>query len=244
MFRMHSFHVSQKITGNSISIYEDEQLHHLRDVLRLKVGEKVIVFDSEGNEYLSTIAELNKKEALLTVKSKKAARPRKLKLAIACAIPKQAKMDEIIDKLTQLDVDVIIPMQTERVIVKLEGRQEERLERWRKIARSAAEQSHRNTLPLVTEIRNLPEVLVQSREYDLKLIPNLEGDRKSIKEIITGLKPTGIIALIGPEGDFTPQEVGRAKTSGFVPVSLGDSVLRVDTAAIAIASYLEFEFID
>jgi 16S rRNA (uracil1498-N3)-methyltransferase len=241
---MHSFFISQKIIGTSVSISADEQLHHLRDVLRLKVGDEVTVFDGEGNEYLGAIVGLEKQQAILTVKHRKAAQPRKLKLAIACAIPKQSKMDDIIDKLTQLGVDIVIPLKTERVIVKLEGHQGARLERWRKIARNAAEQSRRNTLPFISEVLDFNEVIAQSKDYNLKLIPTLAGDRKTIQEIFTGPKPNSIIALIGPEGDFTPLEVGEAIVAGFVPVSLGDWVLRVDTAAIALTSYFQFACLD
>jgi 16S rRNA (uracil1498-N3)-methyltransferase len=237
---MHSFYLPEKITGDTASITEAEQLHHLRDVLRLKVGDEITVFDGEGNEYRCTIRELDNKQAILVVKAGKPAQTPILRLTIACAIPKQSKMDEIIDKLTQLGVNTIIPLVTERVIVKMDEAKGTRLERWKKIARSAAEQSHRNTLPVISPVTNLKEVLNQSGNYQLKLAPTLEGERETLKEVLMDSKPASILVLIGPEGDFTPQEVLDILRAGFRPISLGDLVLRVETAAIAVASYIRF----
>jgi 16S rRNA (uracil1498-N3)-methyltransferase len=244
---MHYFYTEIQVNGNSASITDAEQLHHLRDVLRLKSGEQITVCDTVGNEYLCTIASLDKKQAGLTIESRKAAPPPRARLTMACAVPKLTHMDDIIDKLTQLDVDMIIPMQTERVIVRLDGpgeRSDKRLERWRKIGRSAAEQSHRRRLPIVTPVTDLQEVLKQAQDYGLKLIPTLEGQRKSLKEIAAVSSAPGIIALIGPEGDFTPGEVEQAVSAGFTAVSLGETVLRGDTAATALASYLKLELVE
>ena len=246
---MHRFYVANPITGQTALISDAEQIHHMRAVLRLQTGREVTVFDGEGNEYLGTISLISKSQVVLALKSRKPAPPNKLKLTIACALPKQAGMDEIVTKLTQLGVDTLIPLETERVISRLKAKQdisqnEGRLERWRKISRNAAEQSRRNSLPDITRVMSLPEVLAQSLDYELKLIPTLAVEGKTLKEILVGSNPTSIMALIGPEGDFTPEEVDQALKNGFIAVSLGDTVLRVDTAAIALASYLKFALQD
>ncbi len=238
---MHRFYVPKKIDSDTVSITDPQQLHHLRDVLCLKTGDEVIVFDSRGNEYTGVVRELREKEAVLSVTPIEGAKTAAVRIAIACAMPKKAQMDEIIDSLTQLGVDVIIPMDTERVIVKLdEDKKEARLERWLRIAQSAAEQSQRNSVPVIEPVTTIKQVVSHSRGYDLKLIPTLSGERKHIKEVVAESRPESVIVLIGPEGDFTPQEVELATKAGFVPVSLGDSVLRVGTAAVAVASYLRF----
>jgi 16S rRNA (uracil1498-N3)-methyltransferase len=241
---MYSFYLPERITDNTTSISDAEQLHHLRDVLRLKAGDEIVVFDGEGDEYLCEIMELDKKHAGLQIKTRKSAPIRKLKLAIACAIPKQSRMDDIVDKLTQLGVDSIIPLVTQRVIVKLGGTQENRLERWRKIALSASEQSHRNTLPNIFPVIGLQEFLVESKGYELKLMPTLTGERKTIRQVLAGSTPASILVLIGPEGDFTPEEIQDAFSAGVIPISLGDTVLRVDTAAIAVASYIKLHSVE
>ena len=235
---MNRFYVNEAVSGGSIVISDPEQLHHLRDVLRLKPGDEVAVFDPAGEEFLAEVSGLERKKAVLAVKSRRPAPPERLKITIACAVPKKSRMDDIVDKLTQLGVDAIIPLETERTIVKLEERQSDRLERWQKIARNAAEQSRRNRLPRIYPVMGLEDVLGTAPEFDLKLIPTLAGDSRPLREALTGIRPASVLVLIGPEGDFTPGEVRRAFEAGFLPVSLGRTVLRVETAAIAAAAFL------
>ncbi len=236
---MHRFYLARKINGETISISDSSQIHHIRDVLRLQVGDQITLFDPEGLEYLGAIDIINREQAIVRILTRKPAPAKPCELAIACAIPKQSRMDDIVDKLTQLGVVSIIPLETERAIVKMDKNGPNRLERWRKIARNAAEQSRRNTLPLIPAAMSLPEVLAQSKNYRLKLISSLAGDRKPLREILAESKPESVLALIGPEGDFTELEIDQAIGAGFVPVSLGATVLRVETAAIAIAAYIK-----
>jgi 16S rRNA (uracil1498-N3)-methyltransferase len=200
----------------------------------------VVLFDSEGIEYLAKIETLNRKQTSLSIEMTKKAKPNTSTLTIACAIPKKSRMDDIVDKLTQLGVDEIVPLITARVIVKLEKNSENRLERWRKVALSASEQSQRNKLPVISPILNFKEILAISNQYLFKLIPTLSGQRKNIREVISSPFSGSILVLIGPEGDFSQEEVRQAEIGGFIPVSLGENVLKVDTAAIAAASYIRF----
>lgn len=235
---MHRFYISHPIDGDTFTL-TGEQLHHIRDVLRLKAGDRVALFDSSRNEYLSSIQKIDKTQALLKVDSMHTVPPPRTRITIACAVPKKSGMDDLIDALTQLGVDVIIPMQTERVIVKPdESRQDARLERWRRIALSAAQQSQRSSIPEIHPVTALPEVIAESSGCDLKLIPALTGERRSLREVLDGKEPHRIIVLIGPEGDFTPEEVALAVGAGFISVTLGDNILRVATAALAAASYI------
>ncbi len=235
---MPRFYIDQKVTGDTIGLTEPDQVHHIRQVLRLKVGEEVTVFDPEGNEYRASISTLDRQQVLLQVQSRQAASPRRYSLAVACAVPKRSLLDDVIDKMTQLGVDTIIPLITERVIVKLAENPASRLDRWKKIARSAAEQSQRRTLPEIPGIFDWPKIMDISAEYELKLIPTLTGSSRPINTALSGNQSSRILVLIGPEGDFSPREVDQALAAGFVPVSLGNTVLRVETAAIAIASYI------
>ena len=235
---MHRFYLPRKINGETASISDTGQMHHIRDVLRLQVGDQIALFDAEGLEYLGAIDSISREQAVVRILTRKPAPAKTCELAVACAIPKKSRMDDIVDKLTQLGVDSIIPLETERAIVKMDKNGPNRLERWRKIARNAAEQSRRNTLPLIPAAMSLPEVLAQSKNYRLKLIPSLAGDRKPLREILAESKPESVLALIGPEGDFTAQEIDQAIGAGFVPVSLGATVMRVETAAIAVAAYI------
>jgi 16S rRNA (uracil1498-N3)-methyltransferase len=126
-------------------------------------------------------------------------------------------------------------------VVKLDSaKTEARLKRWQKIAQSAAQQSQRSRIPVIESVARFEDVILSSQDYDLKLIPNLSGERKPIREVVAETRPKDVIVLVGPEGDFTAEEVGLALSQGFIAVSLGDTVLRVATAAIAVAAYIKF----
>jgi 16S rRNA (uracil1498-N3)-methyltransferase len=118
-----------------------------------------------------------------------------------------------------------------------------RLKRWRKIALSAAEQSQRSRIPEVRDVMPLAAFLHFAQDYKIKLIPTLAGSRINLSETLNSSEKNSVAALIGPEGDFSADEIGLALAAGFVPVSLGDLVLRVDTAAIATASYIRLSLL-
>lgn len=225
-----------------ITLTDPAQLHHLRDVLRIRPKEKVAVFDGVGNEYIVSVSEIKTAEAKLEIKDKRKTAASGINITVACAIPKNVKMDDIVDKLTQLGVDCVIPLETERVIVRLDRQKKlNRLERWKKIVQSATKQSQRSRFMEIEPVSSFKEAILISKDFDLKLIPTLEGERLSLKEVFNRQfeKIKKVIIFIGPEGDFSPAEVSLAKKEGFLPVSLGNSVLRVDTAAIAIAGFIK-----
>lgn len=231
------FCYSRNIKGQNIVIDDISTEHHLKDVLRIKEGSYLEIFDEKGNAYQCLVEGLQDKVFLKVIK-KLEVRANEVRVTVACAIPKKAKMDEIVEKLTQLGVERIIPLETSRVIVKLDkARKILRHKRWEKIAVSAAEQSKRQSIPVVEQVKGMKEVLAEAGNYDLKIIPTLAGSRISIKDALC-VKPKNILIFIGPEGDFTDEEVTLAKKTGCVPVSLGENVLRVDTAAIAVVSFI------
>jgi 16S rRNA (uracil1498-N3)-methyltransferase len=240
---MHRFYID-RIEGETALLTDTVQLHHLKDVLRLQVNDEVNISDGAGNDYAGVITAINKKQATIRITAKMAAQVPSLKLTVACAIPKGSRLDEVIDHLTQLGVERIIPMQTERVIVKLDGAgAESRLKRWRKIAQSAAQQSRQSRITVIEAVTGFEDVIKSAHNYDLKLIPHLTGQRRLIKDVLAESRPKDIIVVIGPEGDFTPEEVTLALSNDFTAVSLGDTVLRVATAAIAAASYIKLSAI-
>lgn len=237
---MHHFYIPGKISTDIVAIVDLKTVHYLRNVLRLKEGEKVQVFDETGSEYSGVITQIKSRQAVLTINSQRPLEAKRSRIAVACAVPKKSKMDDIIDKLTQLEVDIIVPLITERVVVKLEAKADLRLERWRKIAVNAAQQSRRNSLPVITPITDFKQAISQASGFDLRMIATTIEEKKAIKEIFTAYNPASVFVMVGPEGDFTDNEVKQAANAGFLSVSLGNSVLRVETAAIAIASYMRF----
>jgi len=225
-----------------IILNDTAQLHHLRDVLRVRPGEKVAVFDHSGNEYMAQVLEIGLNCVKLKIEARRPPNELDIEITVACAIPKKVKMDDIIDKLTQLGVSCIIPLQTERVVVKLDKQKKiQRFQRWEKIALSAVKQSQRSKMVQIKPVTDFKDAIAETGDFDLKLIPTLEAERKTLKSIFNQ-SPSQfkkIMVLIGPEGDFTLQEIALAKKAGFLPVSLGKQVLRVDTAAIAAASFIK-----
>jgi 16S rRNA (uracil1498-N3)-methyltransferase len=237
---MHRFYIEQ-ISGDKAVLADLNQVHHIRDVLRLKTGDIIIVFDSAGHEYKAAIDSVGRKQVELNLTPLKPRPASSVNLTVACAIPKAGRMDDIIDHLAQLGVERIIPMLTDRVVVKLDtAAGEARLSRWQKIAQSAARQCQRSSVPVITPVTDVKEVIENSQDFDLKLIPHLTGERTLIKDVLAKSRAKNIIVLIGPEGDFTPEEVDLASHNGFVPVTLGYTVLRVATAAISVTAYIRF----
>ena len=238
---MHRFFIpSGDISKEEVIISDAKQAHHIRDVLRLKAKDSVVIFDENANEYKCQIAKLIP-ELSLKIKTRvlSSGVKNKFSLTVACAIPKNSNMDDIIDKLTQIGVDRIIPLKTRRVIVRLDEKKAVlRLSRWKKIALSASQQSQRKSLAAIDAVKEIKDVLEESEDYDLKLIPTLAGERKTLKEVLANNSAKNILVLIGPEGDFTDEEVRLAIKYGCISVSLGSNVLRVETAAVSAASFI------
>jgi len=229
-----------KISQDKITLDSFNEVHHIKDVLRLKEGEWIFVFDNQGNEYGGPIREVSSRTIVVEIQEKRQSVSNAVNITVACAIPKKQKMDDIVDKLTQLGVDRIIPLEAEHVVVKLDKQKKAaRQKRWEKIALAASQQSKRGRLPVIEPIMNIQEVLSGAKAYDLKLIPVLLGKRKALKEVFINAKAKNILILIGPEGDFTAREVDLAVKYGCVPVTLGELVLRVETAAVAVASFIK-----
>lgn len=239
---MHRFYIpSSNISSEQAEINDPSQANHIKNALRLKVGSKIILFDDKKYEYTAIIQEILDRKVIFNLKNKnRVMTDNKINITVACALPKKSKFDDMVDKLTQLGVNRIIPMITERVIVKLDSSKIDlRQRRWQKIALSAAQQSKRADLVLIDRLKDIQEVLLESKNFDLKLIPNLGEDKNTLKDIFSAHSYKNIIFLIGPEGDFTSQEISLAKKAGFIPVTLGSNVLRVETAAIAVTSFIK-----
>ncbi len=243
---------SQNISKEKITISDKNQFHHIKNVLHCKVGEAIAIFDEKGNNYSGVIEKFLPHSCVIarpvvssslrgpdTIVAGPKQSQERITLTVACAIPKKSKMEGVVDKLTQLGVERIIPMRTERVIVKLDSRKEKsRLERWNKVALNAVEQCQGCSLPLISPVKDLENVLLETKNYDLKLIPALIGKRRPLKDILSRSKAKNIMILIGPEGDFTQSEFDSAIRAGFIPVTLGGRVLRVETAAIAVTAFI------
>lgn len=235
---------AKNITTNKIIISDKKQLHHLVTVMRHKQGDGLFVFDGESKEYECAIDKLAKNNVELAILGVRKYAPAKgLHISLACAMPKKTKMDYIIEKATELGVEKIIPLKTERTIVELsQERLTHKLSRWQNIINEACEQSTRIRLPELSPVSSFKNAVREAKAHDLALIPHLGAGNKHIKDAVSGFSGKSVIVFIGPEGDFTEREISLAKACGCVAVSLGENVLKVDTAAIAVVAFLRFWF--
>ncbi|MCU0665762.1 MAG: 16S rRNA (uracil(1498)-N(3))-methyltransferase [Candidatus Omnitrophica bacterium] len=232
---------SENIRNNKICISDKDTLHHIKDVLRMKPKDEAVIFSEKSDEFKACLESVDEEKAQFFIKQ--ALMPSKeqlLKITVCCAIPKKAKMDEIVDKLTQLGVEKIIPLASDHVIGRMDKqRQKEKVARWQRIAKSASLQSQRNIIPVVEEIKTVDEALKENNAFDLKVIANLANRPKFLKDVFSPDKHKRILVFIGPEGDFSAREINLALENSCVAVSLGETTLRVDTAAIAVVSYIK-----
>lgn len=242
---MNRFFVDKSQIGDQeIRIKNPDDVCHLTRSLRIKEGEEIFVTDGDGRAYVTRVEKILKVEIILKIaKTIKACLrcEQKITFSLACAIPKFAKFDEIVDKSTQLGVDEIIPLMTERGLVKTDffSRKEERFKR---VMMAAAKQSGVLFLPQIKKPVLFVDFIKTLDVYDLKLLPNLASTTLSLKKAVSDFKEGRILIMIGPEGDFSRKEINLALSRGCRGISLGDSVLRVDTAAIAVLSYLRLFF--
>jgi 16S rRNA (uracil1498-N3)-methyltransferase len=237
---MSRFFVPEGSVSNGRIIVTGEELHHAKDVMRLREGDEITVFDGTGKEYSGIIDKVGKNELLASVKKVRDAAPERCRLTLIQAIPKSSKMDFIIEKATEIGVSRIIPVITERTVVKV-GSEGNKLERWRKIAVVAAKQCGRSTFPEISQVAGFRDSLSHIKEHKISVIPCLYEGNASIKEVLRKERADSAAVFIGPEGDFTKEEVALAVNAGAIPVILGSEVLRSETAAIAVLSVLSYE---
>lgn len=228
------------ITSGKINI-DGQEARHIMNVMRLKVGDSVVVFDNTGKEYSGKISETKPKS--LTVEIIDTRTPKKETLpyvAIAQAIPKKEKMDYIVEKATELGVSEIIPLLTERTIAEVD---DSRVERWRKIAREASKQCGRTDIPKIRDITDYEALFENISDFDIALFASLYDKSAPIKKAIKDRTGGLFLVFVGPEGDFSEKEIHSAsKYDNIKFISLGQRVLKSDTAGLYILSCLNYEF--
>ncbi|MFA5088321.1 MAG: RsmE family RNA methyltransferase [Candidatus Omnitrophota bacterium] len=227
--------------SGSLLLNDKKEIHHLKDVLRLKKGSPIRLFNGKGAEAQGTILRVESHQVEVKIDHLLAApKPQVPHIILACAIPKKAKFETIIEKTTELDVAEIIPVQTKRTEVILNQDQaNKKMARYQAVAINAAKQSRRNTIPVIHPIIPFTALIPSLDPRAISLIPCLSEQGEGLEKTLRPLKnePKTIVFIIGPEGDFTPDEVGLAKKSGCIPISLGETVLKVDTAAISVVAF-------
>lgn len=240
---MHRCYVEAKQWTDTGVRLSAEEIHYLRDVLRVRDGEPVAVFDGRGREAEACVSLTESSGALkLTELRKLPPRAPRIAITLLQAIPKGTRMDWIVEKATELGVSRIVPLLTERVVQRFDaGQRRTKAQRWQRIALSAARQCRTPIVPEVLDVTDLAGALALCRGAAPFLVGSLQPSARPLKEALRA-KPAGRAALlIGPEGDLTEAELGTAIEAGAEPVSFGSLVLRVETAALYGLSVVAYE---
>ena len=242
---MHRFFISKKDIKKDSIIITDDNAAHINKVLRLKKDDKIVLCDGEGIDYIARIDAIEKYGVKSTILNKeKSLGEAKIDITIYQGIPKFSKMDLIIQKATEIGAMRIVPVLTKRTVVKLSSKKDElkKVQRWQRISEEAAKQSNRGIIPFIDMPRTLDEALEDSSSMDLSLIPYEEEKDLSLKKAIAGTKPRSMAIFIGPEGGFEPDEIENAVDRGVIKVSLGNRILRTETAGLVVLSCIMYEF--
>jgi len=240
---MPRFFVPKENVKDDLIYIDGQEARHILNVMRLKENDKVTIFDGTGKEYTGFIKEIKSKSLTAEIVSTKTPKIESIpQITLAQSIPKKGKMDYIVEKATELGVAAIMPITTERTVVKLEDKKEQsRVGRWRKIAKEAAKQCGRVDVPEVKNIQKFYNAVDEINSFDLALIACLSDAAIGLKEAISDFETGKIIIFIGPEGDFTPEEITIAQDTSCKFVSLGNRVLKSDTAGVFVLSVLNHE---
>ncbi len=232
-------------TGDTVELDAAES-HHAAAVLRVKPGDAAELLDGAGRTASAEVASVGKKCVTLRLGAVRRAPARTGRLVLAVAVPKGQTMEWIVEKAVELGASDVFPMLTQRTIVRLApDERAARRTKWQRVALEATKQCGQPWLPTVHTPAGLAETLsaLPAAEFDLPLVACLEPDSRPLRETVRALpsRPRSGAVIIGPEGDLTADEYAACRAAGFRPVSLGNIVLRVETAALHVLSVLTHE---
>jgi 16S rRNA (uracil1498-N3)-methyltransferase len=241
-------HVLPSVTDPTEITLSADESHHLVTVNRAPQGATVVAFDGRGSEWICELVGADRRSALLKVRFAQKAKPMPWRITLGQALPLGGAMDAIVRKATEIGVSMIVPLESERTQVRLDAdRTERKIEKWQTAALEAAKQCGNPWLPEIGPVTPAAAFMAGAKGYDLMLIASLRPGAKTLRSVLEAFrasrnrKPTNVLWLIGPEGDFTPAEMSQSSASGFEPITLGPLVLRCETAAVYAISVLSYE---
>nr|WP_294668114.1 16S rRNA (uracil(1498)-N(3))-methyltransferase [uncultured Blautia sp.] len=219
-------------------------LNHMKNVLRMRIGEEVWISDGSEKEYHCTIDEFMEDCAILHIlEIEEAGYELPNRIYLFQGLPKGDKMELIIQKAVELGAYSIVPVEMKRCVVKLDAKKaQKKTVRWQQISESAAKQSKRMLIPEVKSVMSWREALAFAKELDVLMVPyELAKGMRETREIISSIKPGQSVGIfIGPEGGFEEEEIQTAMEMGAKPVTLGKRILRTETAGMTMLSVLMF----
>lgn len=249
----HFFVEPSQIRAEDVEILGGD-VNHIKNVLRMKAGEKITVSDGLGHEYVCRVEEFSEESVRAGILERREESSELLsKLVLFQCLPKGDKMELIIQKAVELGAAAVVPVASRRCVVRLDAKKEEsKRKRWQAIAESAAKQSGRSVVPQVRPMQSFRQALKQAEELDVRLIPYEcasdlpdAGEKSAMqrtREVLAGIRRGQSVGIfIGPEGGLEAGEVELARQSGVIPITLGRRILRTETAGLCILSVLMFQ---
>ena len=245
---MHRFFIKQSELACPTSVITGSDARHIKNVLRLKSGDRIELFDGKGFEYKARILSLSPDGVEVSIIcSFSSATESPVQIIVAQALLKSRKMDGLVRQLTELGITKWIPFIAKRSVPRPDKKQlSARTERWKKISKEALKQCKRSRIIEIGATASFEDVLNLGKGHDLKIV-FWEGESKPVDSALL-LPHDGhfnkILVMLGPEGGFTSEEIERARAGGFVTASLGPRILRAETATIAACTLLQYLFGD
>jgi 16S rRNA (uracil1498-N3)-methyltransferase len=245
---MRYFFIEPVALQKSVVAIEGSEVRHIKNVLRLKPGDKIRVFDGEGFEYEASIHRFFADRVEIKIRRKfPGTKESPVQIAVAQALLKEKKMDRLLRHLCELGVTRWIPFISERSVPKSgEKRLSARAQRWNKIVKESCKQCQRSKLPEIIKTLTFEDLLAYGQSCDLKIVfyENESATLKSLMAPNPPATPRKILLILGPEGGFSDQEIENARAAGCVVAGLGSRILRAETAAIAACTLTQFLYGD
>jgi len=249
----HFFTETERFTESEVTIAGSD-VNHIKNVLRMKPGEKVLISDGKGINYFCELTEIGSEEvkaAILPEEVEDTELP--VEVVLYQGLPKGDKMELIIQKCVELGVSRIVPVDMARCVMKLDAKKEgNKIKRWYGVSESAAKQSKRMIVPEISGVMKYKAAIEEAKRADLVLVPyeaaetlDGAGGMELTRRLISGLQPGQKCAIfVGPEGGFAEAEIDLARESGFKTITLGKRILRTETAGLFVLSAIGYALED
>ena len=241
---MHKFFVEDNQINNEKIIIKDDDYNHIVNVLRMKKGDSILVTNKDSKETFNCkIEEINSKEVICNVLNKENKKVElDVNIDIFQGLPKADKMEYIIQKCVELGVHKIVPVNMKYCIAKIKDEDKKNI-RWNKISEVASKQSKRDIIPKIEKAISISTLCSEIKNYDLAIVAYENEDNITLKDVLKdNSKIKNIAVIVGPEGGISTDEVEKLKENGAKIVSLGNRILRTETAPIAILSMMVYEY--
>ncbi len=243
---MRRFYIEQSDAFRDKPVITGDDARHIINVLRLKPGDMITLFDGTGHEYVSRIDGTGSGNVDISVLERTIAKTESpVKITIAQAFLKEKKMDMLVRQLTELGIAGWFPFISERSVARPDKKRiESRIKRWERISKESLKQCRRAVIPEIGGLRDFNDLLKLGEKYSNKVIFWENETRPLDSSIISTGVDDNILVLIGPEGGFSEDEILNAKENGFVTASLGPRVLKAETASLAACTLFQYLFGD